>query len=181
MKRIVLLILALTCAMTAAAQYADGPVHRKGTHLVSGKEVLTKEQAATLLADIDGEDYSDDWESAAGRRKLGMGLTIGGSVATVGGAVLLLGGVGVSMLGAIFGSIGGKESAEEGAKAGTPAATAGLIVGLAGIGSVCAGVPILVSSNKKMNRIVVQYNNIHTQPSVAFGPTPNGVGFQLIF
>ena len=189
MKRILALVLALALAFPAAAQYVQGPLHRKGTHLASAEGRLSEAEMAAVLADIDGVDCTDPWHQAARGRNTGLGLTIGGAVTGVTGCVLLMGGVIVSVaggtVGAVVGSIGGEEGAQQGAeagvKAGQPLMTAGCITGAVGLGAFCVGVPMLVSGNRKMNAIVDRHNNAEPQASLSFGATAHGVGLRLTF
>lgn len=189
MKYITSILLALTFAVTASAQYVQEPLHRKGTHLASSAGKLTEAEMSTVLTDIDGVDYNDQWKKASARRSTGLGMTIGGAVAGVAGGVVTMAGLGTSLIGAAVGgtvgSIGGQESASEaankGAEAGTPLITAGLIAGLAGVTSFCVGLPMLISNNKKLNGIVDRYNGSQSKTSVALGSTGNGFGVQVIF
>ena len=189
MKRILTLILALSLFFPAAAQYVQGPLQRKGTHLTSSDGRLSEAEMAAVLADIDGVDCTDQWRQAARGRNTGLGLTIGGAVTGVAGCVLLMGGVIVSVaggtVGAVVGSIGGEEGAQQGAeagvKAGQPLMTAGCISGAVGLGALCVGVPMLVSGNRKMNAIVDRHNNAEPQASLSFGATAHGVGLRLTF
>lgn len=189
MKRLILIILALALAVTSSAQYVQGPLQRKGTHLVGDAGPLTEAEMAAVLADIDGMDYTDQWHRAAARRNTGLGLTIGGAVSGGVGAALLMTGLVVSAMGgtigAVVGSIGGAEGAQQGAeagvKAGEPLITAGCITGAVGLGAFCVGIPLLVANNRKMNAIVSHYNTAQPQASLQFGATGNGLGLRLTF
>ena len=161
---------------------------------------LTKEQQAFILQDIDGQDFTREWEKARKGRAWGMGLTIGGSVATVGGGVAILGGAIIEALvvaiaagtGAVVGSIGGEEAAADTAnEAATNAAegfesyyaACGAVMG-AGIVSTAAGIPLLTINCRKMNKIVKRYNNqnVFSDGGLYFGPTASGgTGLAFVF
>ena len=193
MKRWMLILFFLTLSLAASAQY----INRKGGNLVQDGQKLSKEEAQTLLSDINGTDYNAVWKDYNGWRKTGLGLTIGGGVAIVGGFTSFLMGTLVSVVGvavgATAGAIGGSEGAqagaEAGAKAGVPLMTGGAIAAGVGAAALGAGIPVLVVNSRRMNRIVREYNSTLPEPvpaedpvvEVAFGPAPSGIGLTISF
>lgn len=168
MRKVIVVFVLLFLSVGAWAQYAGGGVIRRvGSHIEMDGERLSPEAQATLLADIDGQDYNSIWQQTRKGRNTGLGLVIGGGVAVLGGGVSLLIGATASVIGAAVGgtvgSLGGQENArhgaEEGARAGKPLITAGLITAGLGIVSTGVGIPLIVKSNKKLSGIVDTYNN----------------------
>ena len=198
-----LVLVFLGLSLSVRAQYAD--VHmakRRGARIELDGQKLSASQSALLMADIDGEDCSGQWNKARGWRSAGIAMISGGAAIAAGGAFVgLLGGL-TSMMGATAGAVGGaigdsisggdsnehaNEGAQQGAQAGVPMMRAGLWVFVAGMGIHLAGVPITVVNSVKMSRLVNQYNEAQTkkaqEPEVQFslGFTPNGVGLCLTF
>lgn len=195
MKRWMLMIIFLTLSLAASAQY----ISRKGGNLVQDGQKLSREEAQTLLSDINGTDYSVVWKDYNAWRKTGLGLTIGGGIAAAGGALTFLTGALVSLVGvavgatagAIGGSAGAQAGAEAGAKAGQPLMTGGAIAAGVGVVALGVGIPVLTVNARRMNRIVKDYNGTIPAPEetpaeepaveVAFGPAPSGIGFTVSF
>ena len=189
-KAAMILMLILLSTVAAWAQYnGTGTIGRAGATITVNGEKLTPEKQAALLANINGTDCNPAWQKAKTGRSTGMWLTIGGGVVLLGGGVAALMGLTVSVagaaIGAIAGSIGGEQGAQQGAQqganAGVPLATGGLIAAGAGVVSMAAGIPTLVSSNRKLNGIVDACNNGRSEAQLSLGPTGNGFGLVLNF
>lgn len=205
MKRFVLTLLLAVVSLGAWAQYAPGAqsgvqssvqpnvqsgvVKRSGTHLKVDGERMSEAAQAALLADIGGIDYNAAWQQASAGRRLGTGLTVGGSIVMLGGLGAVTVGLLVSVTGAaiggLAGSIGGQEGAQQGAEAGasagTPYMTGGLIASGVGLAAMGFGIPKLITSNRKLNKIVDAYNTGSTSAQLTLGPTANGFGLVLSF
>ena len=158
--------------------------HRKGTKIKLDGTVLTKEQQALLLSDIDGIDYNEDWAGFAKQRRLGNGLTIGGSVFVGVGAaaeVVALGYVVVGVLVAAF-SLGQADMNEVMKPAGYFAA-GGMASAAVGAGLLAFGIPIRVKADKKMKATCEGYNNAteRVEKEIIFGGTNSGVGIAFNF
>lgn len=200
------LILALAMVSVAAhAQFIstvpEGALKRKGGVMKTlDKEnpvKLSPEQVAYVLSDIDGVDYNEEWQALDKKRKTGVGLIVGGSIAAGTGAVFFLGTTIVHVLVLILGAPitaiaddsgeATKKMEEDLRKQFAPWYIGSGIV--AGAGTVCAiaGIPTTVSNCKKMNAIVDRYNESHApaaslpEVTLKFGRTSNGIGFALNF
>ena len=185
-----ILMLLLLSLGAAWAQYnGTGTIKRVGATITVDGEKLTPEEQAALLANINGMDYNLAWQKAKAGRSTGMWLTIGGGVALLGGGVATLMGLTVSLagatVGAIAGSIGGEQGAQQGAQqgatAGKPLATGGAIAAGTGVVAMVAGIPTLISNNKKLNEIVGACNNGRSGAQLSLAPTGNGLGLVLNF
>lgn len=200
MKKIILALVLLTACAAAYAQYIpDGTAKRVGSKIRIDGQKLTKEQQLVLLSDIDGKDYTRDWNKGRITRGWGMGLTIGGGTVAVVGAcgtmiMLVATAFGVAIgagTGAIVGSIGGEEAASETASEAannvaeemTPIINALATVTGVGVVSTAVGIPLWVVGSKKMGKIVKTYNGTsrHADSGLYFGPTASGAGLAYVF
>lgn len=205
MKKWFLILALATVSVAAHAQFVstvpEGALKRKGGLMQTldkeNKVKLSPEQVAYILSDIDGVDYNEEWQALDKKRKTGVGLIVGGSIAAGTGAVMLLGTTIVHVLVLILGapitaiaddSGEATEKMEEDLrKQFAPWYIGSGIVTGAGIACAVAGIPTTVSNCKKMNAIVNRYNESHApeaslpEVTLNFGRTPNGVGFILNF
>ena len=166
--RIVTFVICLLACSQAFAQYIpdwkEGDLARKGTMITVGDLVLDREASAALVAQAGGPRLADEWGKAVSKRKLGLGLTIGGfSVTGLGSALALGGAMAGGLIGAMVGGIaGGDEGAQEGFRAGAlnPLTIWSLVA--TGVGAVTGAVGViqLKSSNDSLNGIVDQCNGI---------------------
>ena len=107
MKKIILALVLLTACAAAYGQYIpEGTAKRHGSKISINGQKLTKEQQLVLLSDIDGQDYTRQWDKGRITRGWGMGLTIGGgTVALVGaGGTMVM--VIATALGVVIHSVG---------------------------------------------------------------------------
>lgn len=205
MKKWFLILALATVSVAAHAQFVstvpEGALKRKGGLMQTldkeNRVNLSPEQVAYILSDIDGVDYNEEWQALDKKRKTGVGLIVGGSIAAGTGAVMLLGTTIVHVLVLILGapitaiaddSGEATEKMEEDLrKQFAPWYIGSGIVTGAGIACAVAGIPTTVSNCKKMNAIVNRYNETHApaaslpEVTLNFSRTPNGVGFVLNF
>ena len=90
--RLFALILALSSALNASAQYKDesSVMKIKGSKVYLGDEKQTLEQAQLLFSDVAGIDRSADYLKYRHWYKAGLGMTIGGaSLMALGGLTYL--------------------------------------------------------------------------------------------
>lgn len=166
--RIVTFVICLLACSQAFAQYIpdwkEGDLARKGTMITVGDLVLDREASAALVAQAGGPRLADEWGRAVSKRKLGMGLTIGGfSVATLGSALALGGALAGGLIGGVVGGIaGGDEGAQQGFKAGAwnPLTIGSLVAAGAGVATGVVGAVQLKSANTSLNGIVDRCNGI---------------------
>ena len=183
MKQLFCILLLSALMLSASAQTAS----RSGSDIKLNGTILSPQEKAQLLSDINGTDFTDEWNQAARRSRTGRALTISGGIATGAGLLGAAAGILLSATGAIIGSTAGAmvgnavTGAQEGAKAGEPLTTISTIVGGAGLVALGVGIPLLVSNNKKMNSILDRYNDDRPVAQLDFGPTAHGVGFILKF
>ena len=182
MKQLFFTLLFLALTFSSQAQIAK----RSHSRIKVNGTVLSEQEKTRLLSDINGIDYNEAWKRAASGRKVGTGLTIGGAIATGVGLITFAGGIVITSIGAVVGGTAGaiagqaQEGAQQGAQAGAPYITAGAIVGGAGVIALGTGIPLLIVNNKKMNRILDQYNSTQAV-QVTFGPTASGIGLCMSF
>ena len=208
MKKIFSILVFLAMAVSAYAQYATPALaERVGCRIKIGDDKLSVYDSDHLMTDVNGVDYTEQWEKARRGRTAGIVMIPTGGVIAAGGVFTLmfggltsaLGAVTGATTGAIVGSIGGEEtaqqtasnSAQQGAKAGQPFITAGIIVGAIGLGIHFTGVALTIINSTKMSRMVDKYNESLTpfepetesapEMELSFGPTLNGVGLRLSF
>lgn len=190
--RIAVLAVSLLACSQAFAQiipdWESGDLVKKGASIAVNGQTLDRAAAAALVAKAGGAQLASDWDKAVSKRKLGMGLTIGGfSVATL-GTVL---GLGSALAGGMFGgviggAIGGSEGAQKGFEEGAnnPVAIGSLIAAGVGAAAGVVGIIDLSSANSALKGIVDQCNAKGPgSPSIslAVGATPNGLGLALRF
>lgn len=187
MKRIITLLAMLLISLAAWGQF-NRTAKRAGTHIKLDGKKLSRAEQIRLLSNINGADYTHQWNQAATIRNTGMGLTIGGGVVMVGGAAVMIAGTAVTAVGATTGAaigvIGGaetaKNTAQQGASAGKPIITGGLIATLTGLAATIAGVPMLAVGCTRMKRICDRHNAF-SSVEVSWGPAPSGVGLCVRF
>ena len=158
--------------------------HHKGVKIKLDGTVLTKEQQALLLSNIDLEDYNDEWASYRKQRHLGNGLAIGGSVMIGAGAVA----EGVAIVYVLAGVLGAAFTLGQGDVqpifdiAGYWA-VGGLAAAGVGAGALAVGIPIRVKADKKMKGVCDGYNNAteRVEKELIFGSTGSGVGLAWRF
>ena len=162
--------------------------HRKGLKLDGVK--LTAEEQEAILKDIGGVDYNDQWAEYVSRRKLGAALTGAGCGVAALGATVFAGTGLVYVVGLIFvapaSSIGdnGEKTLDDYRKEFDPWFVGSGIVTAAGATMFVAGLPMLISNNRKLKKITDEYNRIEREKAgvqLAFASTPNGLGLVLTF
>ncbi len=158
--------------------------HRKGTKIKLDGTVLNKEQQALLLSDIDGIDYNKDWAGFAKQRRLGNGLTIGGSVFVGVGAAAEVVALGYVVVGALVAVLTvGQADMNEVMKPAGYFAAGGMASAAVGAGLMAFGIPIRVKADKKMKATCEGYNNAteRVEKEIIFGGTNSGVGIAFSF
>ena len=203
MKRLfVTLFLAAVTATAAFAQFADVPLpqgmlKRSGGGMQTlDKTQLTAEQVMKVLSDIEGVDYTEEWNALNRGRERGVGLIVGGSI-TGGLGLLVMGGTAVVhlmtlIIGAPFAAMDETGESLENFKTELrqqflPWYIGSGITAAAGTGCLIAGIPLTVSKKRMMNAIVDRYNGTlppaEQEPGVSLtlGPTRNGFGLALNF
>ncbi len=158
--------------------------HHKGTKIKLDGIVLTPEQQALLLSNIDGVDFNENWADYRKQRHLGNGLAIGGSVMIAGGAacgVVSLVYAFAGILGLVFS--GGQGDVQPIFDTAGYWAIGGVAAAGAGAGIMAVGIPIRVKADKKMKATCEGYNNAteRVEKSVIFGTTASGVGLSFNF
>ena len=187
--RIVTLAICLLACSQAFAQYIpdwkEGDLARKRTMIVVGDQVLDREASAAFVAQAGGPRLASEWDKAVSKRKLGLGLTIGGfSVSALGSTLAAGGAMAGGLIGAVVGGIaGGDEGAQEGFRAGAwnPLTIWSLVAAGVGVATGVVGVVQLKSANDSLNGIVDQCNGKGPSVSLSVGSTPNGIGLALNF
>jgi len=173
MKKIIMIIFAMTMALTASAQYSDSYLIVKNGHIYAGGVKLSDEQAAECFRDIYGTDRSGDYLKYARGYRRGLGMTIGGGTAFLAGA-------GVSAAG--FAKILMKGIGKEDFKRAQTMTMASSFVTIGGAVVMLVGIPTLTKNSARLNNLASYYNAGHSHPAeVTLGPTPNGIGFALNF
>lgn len=158
--------------------------HRKGTKIKLDGIVLDKDQQALLLSNIDGVDYNEAWADYRGKRHLGNGLAIGGSVLIGVGAAAEVVALGYVVVGVIVAAFTfGQADMDEIMKPAGYFAVGGLASAGVGAGVMAVGIPIRVKADKKMKATCEGYNNATERVSkeVIFGGTNSGVGIAFNF
>ena len=183
-------------SVAAFAQFNDteftGILERHNGGMRMDGTDLTPDEMAVILADVNGVDRTADWYKYKGKRALGEGLIIGGSATAAAGAVVFVGTGVVWVLcaalgGGLAGALGGdgQEAVDDISKQFEPWFIGSGALTIAGAGAAIAGIPILVSNNKKLNGIVNEWNEVNApkteEVSLNFGAAPSGVGFTLNF
>lgn len=158
--------------------------HRKGTKIQLDGILLTPEQQALLLSNIDSVDYNEDWSDFRKQRRLGNGLAIGGSVLVAGGAacgVVSLVYVFAGLLGIVF--TAGQGDVQPIMDTAGYWALGGVIAVGAGMGTMAVGIPIRVMADKKMKTTCESYNNAteRVEKSIILGTTASGIGLSFNF
>lgn len=182
MKRIILLISALLCFITASAQYASAPQGRlthRGAKVFSDGQRLTQDQAVLLFSDMEGVDRSGDYLDYRKGYRTGAGLMIGGASAMVIGSVTLSGFAISALIVGLPLAFAGKEM-PVGIEIGL---YSGLAIASVGFASMVAGIPVLCINKDRMRSLVNDYNagSSAQDLSLNFGSAPSGVGFTLNF
>lgn len=196
MKRTLITIACMLLSIAAFAQFNDtefnGILERHNGGMRMDGTDLTPDEMAVILADVAGEDRTAEWYSYKSKRALGEGLIIGGSATAAAGAVVFAG-TGVVWLlcaalgGGLAAALGGdgQEAVDNISEEFEPWFIGSAIVTGAGAATAIAGIPILVTNNKKLNGIVNDWNAVNaptdTEVSLNFGAAPSGVGFTLNF
>ena len=158
--------------------------HRKGTKIKLDGTVLTKEQQALLLSNIDSVDYNDDWAAFKKQRHLGNGLAIGGSVFIGAGAACEVVSLGVVVVGAFAVILtGGQGNYDDIFNLAGYWAVGGLASAAVGAGALAVGIPIRVKADKKMKATCEGYNNatVRVEKEVILGNTGSGLGLAFRF
>lgn len=173
MKRIIMILFAVTMALTASAQYNDSYLVVKNGHVYADGVRLTDEQAAACFTDIYGADRSGDYLDYAKGYRRGLGMTIGGGAAFVaGGSVFTAGFAKILMKG-----IGGEEF-----KRAQSMSIASSFVTLGGAVVMLVGIPTLTKNSTRLKNLTAYRNSGHSaSPEITLGPTSNGIGFALNF
>ena len=196
MKRALVTIACMLLSIAAFAQFNDtefsGILERHHGGMRMDGTDLTPDEMAVILADVAGEDRTAEWYKYKGNRALGEGLIIGGSATAAAGAVVFVGtGVVWLLVAALGGGLAaafggdGQEAVDNISEQFEPwFIGSGLATGV-GAAAAIAGIPIMVSNNKKLNGIVNDWNAVNapaaTEVSLNFGAAPSGVGFTLNF
>lgn len=179
--RLFAIILALSSALNASAQYKDesSVMKIKGSKVYLGDEKQTLEQAQLLFSDVAGIDRSADYLKYRHWYKAGLGMTIGGA------SLMALGGL--TYLGtAVYAIIAGVPLALTGndMPAGVDIAAWTSVISLIGGAAVTiAGIPVLCIYENKLDDMADEYNSSRPVPSatLSFGTQRNGIGLALNF
>ena len=189
MKKTVILLLALSWAVCARAQYVpewrQGELKKKGTVMAFQGQKLDRETTQAILDQVGGPEMVASWEKYRKERCWGIGLTSGGyTLAAAGfcyGGVYLIGGIFASM----FAAIGGQEAVDKVWDDLGPRVSIGGIVMLTGLAAGTTGVVLLCVGNGKMKKLAKTCDAAGLEPlpvaELTFGPTPSGVGLALHF
>lgn len=182
MKRIILILFALTLSFAASAQYADltaGELKNRGAKILYEGEKLTLDETIAVFSDFNGIDRSGDYLAYRKGYRTGAGLMIGGASAVVVGSVTFFGSLIAALLVGLPLSIAGEE---------VPvsidiAMYSGLAVGSLGAASMVAGIPTLCVYKKRLKNLTAEYNSkpSHSEVALGFGAAPSGTGFTLTF
>lgn len=173
MKKIIMIIFAMTMALTASAQYADTDLIVKNGHIYSDGVRLTDDQAAACFRDIYGTDRSGDYLKYAQGYRCGLGMTIGGGTAFLAGA-------GVSAAG--FAKILMKGIGKEDFKRAQKMTVASSFVTVGGAVLMLVGIPTLTKNSARLNNLAAYHNTGRSRSAeVSLGPTSGGIGLALNF
>lgn len=173
MKKIIMLICAMTMALTASAQYAGTDLIVKKGHIYSDGIRLDDDQAVACFRDIYGTDLSADYLKYAQGYRRGLGMTIGGGTA-------FLAGVSVSAVG--FSKILMKGIGGESFRRAQTMTIASSFVTIGGAVVMLVGIPKMTKNTTRLNALAAYYNAGHSRSAeMTLGPTPNGIGFALNF
>lgn len=178
MKRFFFVLLSLFLAVSSYAQYAE-PIASRGSRIIYEGQKLTKEQAATLFSNVNGEDYGGKYLQYRKGYKTGLGLSIGGASLAAVGSTVFLGGAVSGLIVAIPSGMSGND---EMVKRVDAAITAGTICAISGAAIMLAGIPTAVVYQKRIKKMASEYNASNVQkPIVTIGPARSGVGLALNF
>lgn len=173
MKKIIMIICAMTMALTASAQYADTDLVVKNGCIYADGVRLSDQQAAACFNDVFGTDRSGDYLKYAQGYRRGLGMTIGGGTAFLTGAS-------VSAVG--FSKILMKGIGREEFKRAQTMTIASSFVTVGGAVVMLIGIPALTKNSTRLNSLAAYHNAGRARSSeLALGPTSNGVGFALNF
>lgn len=173
MKKIIMIIFAMTMAFTASAQYADKEFVVKNGHIYSDGVRLTDDQAAACFRDIYGTDRSGDYLKYAQGYRRGLGMTIGGGTAFLAGA-------GVSAAG--FAKILMKGIGKEDFRRAQKMTVASSFVTVGGAVVMLVGIPTLTKNLARLNNLAAYHNTGRSRSAeVSLGPTSGGIGLALNF
>lgn len=178
MKKFLCIVFFMAFCNISFAQYV-----RQGSTITVNGERQDKAATIAMLNRVGGSDMAEQWNAAASKRGLGIGLTAGGfTVAAVGAALSLGGAIAGGLVGGTIGGIAGdaQGGADAGVKAMSPVTTAGLIAAGAGVAAGVVGIVQLSSSKKVMDAIVNKCNNTHAS-TLSLEATPYGVGLAYRF
>lgn len=182
MKRLILILTALTFSFAAFAQYADlpdGELKNRGAKILCEGEKLSLDEAMAVFSDINGMDRSDEYLGYRRGYRTGSGLMIGGASAIVVGSVTFFGSVIAALVVGLPLSIAGEEI-----PVGIDIAMySGITVGSLGAASMIAGIPTLCVYKKRLKNLTAEYNSkpSHSEVALRFGAAPSGTGFTLNF
>jgi len=158
--------------------------HRAGTKIKLDGTVLTPEQQSLLLSNINMEDYNEEWSQYVRKRRIGNGLSIGGSSLVLLGAGAEVVAIGYVVVGALVAALSlGHADMDEVMKPAGYFAVGGLVgIGVGGA-AMGIGIPMRVKADKHMKGICDEYNNTENRvdKSIILGTTNSGVGISFNF
>lgn len=143
------------------------------------------------IIDLVGSQEFDEYESANRKRRAGLGLICAGAPVFAIGDVILCIGIYkaayyeyevVSYDGGNSWSPTGRNDYADRLEEATPFLVAGSVVSAAGIALLAAGIPCMITGNRRIDNVANNYNNkVSGISSVSFGLTGNGVGLAMKF
>ena len=174
MKRLFLLLFALCFTLNAVGQVALNPsLTRSGVRLFWDGNRLTNEDAAGLLLDVGGIDYSKDWQEIQRWRPFFNELMVGGGVLATAGFALVTALVAHNGSGVFI------------YQPYWPVAWGALLVGSAGLGAMMTGIHLRNKQHARLDGIINSFNdNCASRQSTAclsVGLTTHGAGMMLYF
>lgn len=192
MRKLILCLTLLICGAAAlSAQKApEELLLRKGSNLILNQTKLSAEQKDSLLLSFGGDSLVTHWSDLARSRKTGTWLVSAGSATAGLGALTFLGTGAVYLVVIVFAApiaaMGDnpQEAVDGIGRQFRPWFLASGIAMLAGAGVAAGGIPLLVKSNREMNRIVGDYNMKNTpgtETELKLSLAPGGIGLVYKF